>query len=275
VRSDAQPEHKAAPPPPTYLAPSEPELTAEQPWEEAPLAGFAPASASSEPTAPFTRTDPGETDGENEGEPEPTTQPSLLRRPPDGLVPRAAFGSSLVRTPLPSPTIEGELEPEESTVSLRFTSLPVPDDAAPLRDDGGMLVPLTVFAEVPEGATALVELPDGVPEPEPQAYVELPLGEIGDPPPLLPGKSVTSGERYTPLAPAEHLIPCCRACCPTPAAWPARSTRPLSTCPKSCHRRPCGPCCPPNFTRNQSKPRSWPSFSTSCGDRVHSRPSSA
>jgi hypothetical protein len=131
--------------------------------------------------------------------------PPELRRQPSGLVPRAAFGSSLVRAPVR--TIDAELDSEESTVSLRFTSFPIPEDA-PARETGGMLVPLTEFTEPADGAAALDQsLQDELAEPEPQQYVELPLGEIGDPPALLPGGPALRGDRYKPLAPAEHLIP--------------------------------------------------------------------
>jgi hypothetical protein len=71
-----------------------------------------------------------------------------------------------------------------------------------------MLVPLTEFTEPADGAAALDQsLQDELAEPEPQQYVELPLGEIGDPPALLPGGPALRGDRYKPLAPAEHLIP--------------------------------------------------------------------
>jgi hypothetical protein len=169
------------------------------------VSGLAPA----EPSTALMLT-PSEPEEEPEEEVEGSTSvrlPPELRRQPAGLVPRAAFGSSLVRAPVQ--TIDAELDPEESTVSLRFTSFPIPEDA-PRQETGGMLVPLTEFAERPDRPAALEqtlqeEVPE--PEPEPQQYVELPLGEIGDPPALLPGGPALRGDRYKPLAPAEHLIP--------------------------------------------------------------------
>jgi len=129
--------------------------------------------------------------------------PPELRRSPGGLVPRAAFGSLLVRAPVQPQTIDAELDPEESTVSLRFTSFPIPEDM-PAQDGAGMPVPLTEFSGSPERSVA----PDqDVVEAEPQQYVELPMGEIGDPPALLPGGPTLRGDRYKPLAPADHLIP--------------------------------------------------------------------
>jgi hypothetical protein len=156
-------------------------------------------------------------------EPEPQPEPeveaepivSTLRLPEElraspqtgGIVPRAAFGSSLVRIAPPARTIDAEVEADEPELPpLRFTSFPSQIEA-PFPEDASGPVPLTMFNEGPEHLTPLVRLPpDNEPEPEPQPYVEL---TFGDPPDRsLPGSAPALRNRaYTPLAPADHLIP--------------------------------------------------------------------
>jgi hypothetical protein len=75
------------------------------------------------------------------------------------------------------------------------------DDPADFADP----VPLTMFHEGPEHMTPLVQLPlDTEQEPEPQPYVEL---TFGDPPSMPLQSTANRNSRYTPLAPADHLIP--------------------------------------------------------------------
>jgi hypothetical protein len=124
-----------------------------------------------------------------------------------GIIPRSAFGSSLVRVPPSRPvdTIDADDE-EPSLPSLRFSPLPARiDEFEPV--SSGALVPLTEFPEA-ERLTPLVQLPpESEPEPQPQPYVELP--RFGDPPALpAPSNAVSArGRSFTPLPPADHLIP--------------------------------------------------------------------
>jgi hypothetical protein len=188
-----------------------------------PAAAAPPAPAAPPPAKPATlylASDPPaqpEPEPDVEAEAEPASRvrlPPELTGPtpsPGGLVPRAAFGSSLVRVAKParppSRTIDAVAEaPEDPAPSpLRFSTFPAEKDEA---DALGMAepMPLTMFQEGPEHLTPLVQLPpDTDPDPVPQPYIEL---TFGDPPALpLQGNVPATRRAYTPLPPADHLIP--------------------------------------------------------------------
>jgi hypothetical protein len=138
----------------------------------------------------------------------PQPSPALSFATATAIIPRSAFGSSLVRVPPAARSLDPiDTEAEEAALpSLRFSPLPAKaDDAKPA--SAGALVPLTAFSET-DRITPLVLLPaENEPEPEPQPYVELP--NFGDPPALPAPANALSvrGRSFTPLAPAEHLIP--------------------------------------------------------------------
>jgi len=204
----------ALPAPPAAASPAPP-ATQAAPLPAAPAPVDAPADAPADALALA--------DAPAEPEPAPnlaaktepvvTSLPLQLSSPSasGALVPRAAFGSALVRvappTRPPARTIDAEVDPpdEPAPSPLRFSSFPAHNDEAA---SPGIVepVPLTMFHEGPEHLTPLVQLPPDTDEdPAPQPYIELTFGD----PPALPLQGTMPANRrvYTPLAPADHLIP--------------------------------------------------------------------
>jgi len=244
----AAPAPVAAPPPaaPLPQAPEIPKAAAEMPAtlpqaleSEAPAADSAPSSI---------------------------RLPEALRSAPEPVVSRPAFGSALLARPLDAlpldmvpgsgaPTIDQDgiadaQAPLVSQPSAAFGAWPLPAAAAlaPEQDEGTQ-VPLTLFTEPPQHLTTLVQVPVEVePEPEPQSYVELPLTQFGDPPLASPANlPVARGNRYTPLAPADHLIPMLPRMLPNTRGMAGAIDRPFAAMPETMPPPPLRPVLPPEL----------------------------
>jgi hypothetical protein len=164
-----------------------------------------------------------------------------------GIIPRSAFGSALVRVPpsLP-PETPDDADIEPALPGLRFTKLPEKVEE-PEAFSAGELVPLTEFPET-QRLTPLVQLPpDDEPEPEPQPYVE--LTQFGDPP-ALPAPSnnlAVRGRGFTPLPPAEHLIPLLPRMLPNSRGMAGAVDKPFAEMPETMPPPPLRPVLPPEL----------------------------
>jgi hypothetical protein len=215
---------------------------------------LAQAAAPPEPPPPVYEPEEPELEPEEQTQAEPVSValplPQDLRSPASsgGIIPRAAFGSALVRitTPArpPSRTIDAEVEPEAPDLPpLRFSTFPANDAASNMAEP----VPLTMFHQGPEHLTPLVQLPpDGELEPEPQPYIEL---TFGDPPdlPLQGTRPATRNRGYTPLAPAEHLIPLLPKMLPSTRGMAGAVDKAFSDMPEVMPPPPLRPVLPPEL----------------------------
>ncbi len=238
------------------------------------LTQAAPAEAAAPATPLLPAPAMGETESsaappEQENQPDRTDAPpvpatpvsaspiSIRRAPPaidpvapvteKAFIPRAAFGSGLVRVDQPPP-VPMPLE-DDAVPTLRFTDFPVHRDVAPTSN---ALVPLTEFTSFDEPETEparLVEFsPDEAPELEPQHYIELPLTPFGkeETLPALPAAPAPAG-RYTPLPPAEHLIPMLGKMLPNTRGMAAGTDRPFTDMPETMPPPPLRPVLPPEL----------------------------
>jgi hypothetical protein len=185
---------------------------------------------------------------------EPTPPPPAAATP--GLVPRAAFGSSLVGRG------QRALEPDDdddeaAAADSSHATVPVfgltawqrPNTANFVPGENETAIPLSLFPGQPE--TTAPTAPPSINEllPEPQSYVELPLT------PFEPNKSMSTSvnmpmtltDRYKPLAPADHLIPLLPRMLPNTRKMAEAADKPFSAMPESMPPPPLRPVLPPEL----------------------------
>jgi hypothetical protein len=163
------------------------------------------------------------------------------------IIPRSAFGSALVRVPQSRPADPIDADEEEPALpSLRFSPLPAKIEE-PDSISAGALVPLTEFTDNERPAPLVLLPPDNAPEPEPQPYVELP--NFGDPPALpAPANALAArGRSFTPLAPADHLIPMLPRLLPNSRGMAGAVDRAFIDMPETMPPPPLRPVLPPEL----------------------------
>jgi hypothetical protein len=235
---------RPAPPasPPSYRpAPEVPAAPAAPPPYE-PL-DLTPAYHSPEPVTPaLVKPEPAQ--------PEPDApDPSL-----PALMPRAAFGSSLVAKPLrvqDTDEPDGVADTNHATLpAFGLTAWQRPSAASFVPGEGETALPLSLFPQPPQpqgtpiaGAPTIDEL-----IPVPQSYVELPLTPF-EPHALSSAVNMpmTHTDRYKPLAPAEHLIPLLPRMLPNTRTMADAAERPFSAMPETMPPPPLRPVLPPEL----------------------------
>jgi hypothetical protein len=164
------------------------------------------------------------------------------------FIPRTAFGSALVRADQPPPA-PLPLD-EEASRPLRFTDFPVQREIEPAST---ALVPLTDFTNFDEldsepGPIAELAPEEQPPELEPQHYIELPLTPFGKQEAIpAPAASPAPSNRYTPLPPAEHLIPLLPRMLPNTRGMAAGPEKPFTEMPETMPPPPLRPVLPPEL----------------------------
>jgi hypothetical protein len=230
-----------APPPAAKPAPAPPPAATPQPVVAPPVA-FEAEPSIPEPALPLRRA-------------EPPPEPQDDEPAPASLVPRAAFGSSLVSRPsyVPLEPDEEEAPPADSNhaplpaLGLAHWGRPAAASFAP--GVGGTALPLAMFP-APQSQPAAPVRPPTPAEllPEQQSYVELPLT------PFEPSSAtqstnmpMTRTNRYTPLAPAEDLIPLLPSMLPNTRSMAGTVDKPFNAMPESMPPPPLRPVLPPEL----------------------------
>jgi hypothetical protein len=186
--------------------------------------------------------------------PEPDQQEPADLGQLSGLVPRAAFGSSLLaRPPSARDTVEDEPERDSSFVPLTQFGLggrSRPEAASFSIGENETSIPLSMFPTAPIHMAPLIELaPDPDPVMDPSSYVELPHTPGGRPEPVTAANAMpmTRTNRYTPLAPAEHLIPLLPRMLPNTRGLAGSVDKPFSAMPETLPPPPLRPVLPPEL----------------------------
>lgn len=171
-----------------------------------------------------------------------------------GIVPRAAFGSSLLARP---PYVR---DPDEAAAELDSSFVPLtqfgvgtrgrPEAASFSLGENETSIPLSMFPKSPTQMAPLIELaPDPDPVMDPASYVELPQTPGGRPEPVQSANTMpmTRTNRYTPLAPAEHLIPLLPRMLPNTRGMAGSVDKPFAAMPETLPPPPLRPVLPPEL----------------------------
>ncbi len=217
-----------------------------------------PAAAAVTPPSPMTP--PA---ARQEPEPEIADPPAAHSEPPPpqpavtpGLVPRAAFGSSLVgrgnRDLDLDPDDDDAVESDTSHATVPefgLTAWQRPNTANFVPGEDDTAIPLSLFPAPPQTTDPTTTPSINELLPEPQSYVELPLT------PFEPNMSMTTSvnmpmthtDRYKPLAPADHLIPLLPRMLPNTRNMAEAAERPFSSMPETMPPPPLRPVLPPEL----------------------------
>jgi hypothetical protein len=178
-------------------------------------------------------------------EPEPTPEPE----PAPKLVPRAAFGSTLVSRGAIMPDSVAAADTNHATMpAFGLTAWQRPSAAGFVPGENDSTMPMSLFPGLSSPSPQVTTPNINELIPEPQSYVELPLTPFG---PTTKSSSInmpmTHTDRYKPLAPADHLIPLLPRMLPDTRSMADAAERPFAAMPETMPPPPLRPVLPPEL----------------------------